>query len=69
MYAGVELDYVTLTGVLVKHGTAIKQFMQGSQTKLKPLIMDLVQAVPDSQIDSALQTISTQYAGLLRGKA
>lgn len=65
-YAGVELDYVVLTNVLVKHGTKVRQFMEGEPVKLRPLVLDMVQALPDSQIDVAIATISAKYAGLTK---
>ena len=65
-YTGAELDYVTLTRLLVTHAKQVRLFMQGDRgARLKPLIMDLVQAVPDSQLDTVLRTLEAQYGGLL----
>lgn len=64
----VDLDYVAMTAALAKHGGKVTKFLQGDKVNLRPLILDLVDAVPPAQVDVALQAINSQYMGLVGRK-
>lgn len=66
---GVPLDVAILTEVLVKHRKEVKQFLEGNpKTKLKGLVVDLVNAIPDQYVDTAIKAMEQQYATLVRPK-
>lgn len=65
---GVQLDYVAMTAALTKHVGAIEKLLAGDpKVNLKPLVLDLVTAVPEAQIDAALGTLGAKYAGWIGG--
>lgn len=56
--AGVELDYVVLTKVLMAHRSDLDRFLRGDpRAKLRGLMVNCVDAVPAAQVDAVAETV------------
>lgn len=59
--AGVELDFVQLGKVLLRHKDLLRRFLTGQPVALRDIILDLVDIIPEREVVQVAQAVATQF--------
>lgn len=64
MYVGYKFEYYQIAQVALKHPDVLPAFLAGDEVDLRPLVVDLVDGVPEVHLDTLQSAISTKLTAL-----